>query len=124
MSSRVVQGTLHRHAGRFTFAFFTTEQPFDLQGVGVIRRRCITNSGGQFGDLEFRLHEDPTQPTVQRFGIYPTQERIGRTDFENLLGERILRGVTLSTSWVKLADLEPRFLAIATARLLKLQNQT
>jgi hypothetical protein len=121
MTQRVVQATLHRHAGRFTFGFFTTNSPFDIRNINVLRQRCATNSGARFGDVEFGLYEDPDQPAIQRFGIFPTQERIETAAFELLLRNRILRGVTLSTSWVKLTELEPRFLAIATARLIKLQ---
>ena len=122
MSARVIQAALHCHAGRFTFAFFTTNTPFDIPQLGVIRRRLVNNGGGRgFGALKFELYEDITQPRTQRFGIFPEAERIRRQGFEGFLHTKVFRDAILSTTWVDLADLRPPFLEVAVAKLLKLQ---
>jgi hypothetical protein len=121
MTAKVVQATLHRHAGRFTFAFFATNTPYDIPQLSVLRRRLANNGDRGFGELKFELYEDPAQPRTQRFGIFPQQERIRPQNFERLLRTRVFQDATLSTSWVDLADLRSPFFQVATAKLIALR---
>jgi hypothetical protein len=122
MTKRVVQAVLHRH-GPFTLVFCTTEQPYGIIEYGKLKRDAEALPSGMFGGVSMELHESPTTPTIQRFGIYSDRKGLNRQQAERMV-RRAFPDCTVSTTWENdIRQLRAPFGEMALKQLLKLAGQ-